>query len=409
MERARTLYICYFGIREPLVQTQVLPYLREIRKGGIEVSILTFEPQPGEWEAELRRSLSEEGIDWHSLKYHKRPSIPATLFDIANGLRKINSLARSKKIDVYHARGHLPAPMAALAKTLRGGKFLFDIRGFLPEEYVDAGVWRSDGAVYRVFKRLEKWLEKKSDGFVVLTERARELRFPSAVADGRDSQGRPVEVIPCCVNFSHYAIDRPRVRREMRDALGIGGKYVVAYVGSFDGWYLSAEMFDFFEALKREVPDSFALILTQRDQQRVSDELAARGFSSDEFLVTGVPPAEVARYLAASDASLSFIKPSYSKQSSSPTKIAEYLAAGLPVISNAGVGDVDQLIQNNCVGVLVEEFTADAYADAIRRTIELGDISEICRQVAAREFDLETVGGVRYRRLYDSILSTESK
>jgi len=32
---AKTLYICYFGLREPLVQTQVLPYLREIGKGGV--------------------------------------------------------------------------------------------------------------------------------------------------------------------------------------------------------------------------------------------------------------------------------------------------------------------------------------------------------------------------------------
>jgi len=55
-----TLYICYFGIREPLVQTQVLPYLRELMKGdysrkkgtpasrepkdtALNVSILTFE------------------------------------------------------------------------------------------------------------------------------------------------------------------------------------------------------------------------------------------------------------------------------------------------------------------------------------------------------------------------------
>src|SRR5688572_15673029 len=41
----KTLYLCYFGVLEPLVQTQVLPYLREIRKGGTEVSILTFEPE----------------------------------------------------------------------------------------------------------------------------------------------------------------------------------------------------------------------------------------------------------------------------------------------------------------------------------------------------------------------------
>ena len=38
------LYICYFGLREPLVQTQVLPYLRELARGGVRMSLLTFEP-----------------------------------------------------------------------------------------------------------------------------------------------------------------------------------------------------------------------------------------------------------------------------------------------------------------------------------------------------------------------------
>jgi len=39
----RSLYICYFGIEEPLVKTQVLPYLRELVKGGHEMSLVTFE------------------------------------------------------------------------------------------------------------------------------------------------------------------------------------------------------------------------------------------------------------------------------------------------------------------------------------------------------------------------------
>ena len=40
----RSLYLCYFGLREPLVQTQVLPYLRQLSRSGIEVGLLTFEP-----------------------------------------------------------------------------------------------------------------------------------------------------------------------------------------------------------------------------------------------------------------------------------------------------------------------------------------------------------------------------
>ena len=43
-----TLYLCYFGLREPLVQTQVLPYLRQIIKENLKVSILTFETKPKE-------------------------------------------------------------------------------------------------------------------------------------------------------------------------------------------------------------------------------------------------------------------------------------------------------------------------------------------------------------------------
>src|SRR5215216_6888897 len=85
---AHTLYLCYFGLREPLVQTQVLPYLRHLAAEGLTVSLLTFEP-PGMWtaaeRAEARASLAATGISWHVRTYHRRPSAPATLYDILVG------------------------------------------------------------------------------------------------------------------------------------------------------------------------------------------------------------------------------------------------------------------------------------------------------------------------------------
>ncbi len=92
----RTLYLCYFGLREPLVQTQVLPYLRQMKRdqhgGEIEVNLLTFEPNqrrawsPQETQA-WRDQLRADGIRWFSLPYHKRPSALVTLYDIAAGAR----------------------------------------------------------------------------------------------------------------------------------------------------------------------------------------------------------------------------------------------------------------------------------------------------------------------------------
>src|SRR4051812_23014025 len=88
---ARSLYICYFGMREPLVQTQVLPYLRELVKGGHEISLVTFEPANlvdklgREGVEKTRRELKEQGIEWDWLKYHKRFSVLATAYDIFRG------------------------------------------------------------------------------------------------------------------------------------------------------------------------------------------------------------------------------------------------------------------------------------------------------------------------------------
>jgi hypothetical protein len=137
---AKTLYICYFGLREPLVQTQVLPYLQGLAKSEdpkIKVALLTFEPEfRKRWTSEsikdARERLAEEGIEWHCTGYHKRPSAPATFFDIMNGTRIIWKLMRQERIDVLHGRVHLATLMGALARKLsrRKAKLLFDIRGF---------------------------------------------------------------------------------------------------------------------------------------------------------------------------------------------------------------------------------------------------------------------------------------
>ena len=143
----KTLYICYFGLREPLVQTQVLPYLRELARGGVGVSLLTFEPDMSRvWDAgstsESRARLKDEGIDWHALPYHKRPSAPATVYDILAGAWKAARLVRGQRVDVLHARAHVPMAMAMLAGKFTACRTVFDVRGLMAEEYAEAGVWR---------------------------------------------------------------------------------------------------------------------------------------------------------------------------------------------------------------------------------------------------------------------------
>lgn len=400
MEGKKSLYICYFGVREPLVQTQVIPYLLEIGKGGVAVSLLTFEPE-GLDSDQIGAELQAKGITWYRLPYHKRPSAIATLFDVMNGARFVAKLMRRDKFDILHARVHVPMLMAALARKMSGQKpkILFDIRGFFPEEYIDAGIWDPDGGLYRLVKRVEKWLMAEADGFVVLTQKAKDVLFP----DGSDP--RPVEVIPCCVdlNVRFSGIDAG-YRQASRAELGLDDRYVVTHLGALGGLYLTEQIVDFLRAARDKDPRTYAIFLTQSNPELIVPLLVERGFSPSDYLVRKVSPAEVPRYLAASDAALSFVKATYATLSRSPTKNAEYLACGVPIIANRGVGDVDVLINENGVGVIVNEFTPADYASALADISELGDIADRCQATALREFDLESVGGVQYRRIYERIL-----
>lgn len=395
----RSLYLCYFGLREPLVQTQVLPYLRELVRGGVSMSLLTFEAEPrGSWVEEWRERLRREGIEWDVLRYHKRPTLPATLFDILAGAWRAARIVRRRGVTILHARSHVGAAIGALAKTLTGARLLFDIRGFLPEEYVDSGNWRKGGLLFRLTKAAERFLFRAADGFVVLTDAARKMLFPNG------AEGRPVETIPCCISAERAAPrgDRDAVRAE----LGVSERVVFVYVGALGGYYLVREMAELLAVAREHDSRVFALVLTQSPPAPMVAELERAGFGAGDSLVLRADPQDVPRYLGAADVALSIIRSSIARVPSSPTKFAEYLGAGLPVLSGAGIGDMDAHIADGRVGVVLRSFDRAAYAGALRELETLRrdpGLAARCRRTARERYDLETIGGVRYRRIYDAL------
>lgn len=400
----RGLYLCYFGLREPLVQTQVLPYLRELVRGGASMSLLTFEPDTeGNWTAEWRHRLLSEGIDWDMLRYHKRPTLPATIYDIIAGAWRAARIVRRGRADLLHARSHVGAAIGALAKTLTGVPLIFDVRGLMAEEYADSGNWRENGFLFRLTKLAERWLYRSADGFVVLTERARQLLFPKGAGE------KPVEVIPCCVSAERIAArsDRDEVRRE----LGVSDRTVFVYAGALGGYYLTSETAELLATARENDARTYALVLTHSPTAPMTAELERCGFTRDDYRVIRVSPEEVPRYLSAADVVLLIVRPSQARKAMSPTKFAEYLAARLPVIATAGIGDLDVHIEEGRLGVLLRSLDREAYRDALQIIESLRcdpDLAERCRREARTRYDLETVGGALYRRLHSAVRQKEN-
>ena len=401
----RVLYICYLSLEDPLVHSQVVAYLAGLAERGHAVHLLTFEPR---LERARRRQIEDDlgrgGIRWHSLRYHKRPSLPATAFDVFAGALAAARLVRRHRLDAIHARNHVPAAMAMLASRLSPCRTIFDLRGLMAEEYADAGHWRRGGVPYRLTQWVQRAGLRRADGVVTLTEAV--LPHLSETGAGPDA----TFVIPCCADVERIA-ERSSERADARAELEIGERPTMVYVGKFTGWYLEREMADFAAAARRSAPDLLFLIVTQADPAPMLSELDRQGIGPEDYRVLRAEHGEIGRYLAAADVGLSFVRPCFSKISSSPTKIGEYLAAGLPVVSTAGIGDVDALLRDNRVGALVEDFSEHAYgaaAAAIEALREEPATRERCQTTARQRLSLREVGIPRYDALYRRVAASRS-
>ena len=400
----RCLYVCYLSLVDPLVHSQVVAYLAGLASRGHTVHLLTFDGplSPAQREG-FRRDLARLGITWHSRRYHKRPSLPATIYDTLVGAWAVLRIAKKHRLDAIHARNHVPAAMALMARRLSPRRFIFDLRGLMAEEYVDTGSWRRGSAPYRITESVQREGLRRADGIVVLTEAVRDYLF--------DGQGvdRNLEVIPCCTGLSGTMAEAPYA---IRAQLALGDRPVMVYVGKFGGWYMGREMVEFFRAAQSIEPALVFLVVTQSDPDLIEAELRAAGVADADYRITSAGPGEIGGFLAAGTFGVSFVRSTHSKISSSPTKIGEYLAAGLPVVSTSGIGDVDALLSCDGVGVLLASPTAERYGAAAREILSLAGASAPparSREVAQSRLSLDGVGIPRYDRLYRRVAAASPR
>ena len=396
----KSLYICYFNTEEPLVHTQVLPYLRAVARAGVETHLLTYERR-GAWRAgerQRRRALKQQlkaaGIRWHALKYHKRPSLLATAYDVWLGVLYAAWLVMRHRLQVVHARAHIPGVIALPLKMLLRRKLIFDLRGMMAEEYVDNGRWAEGSLPFRLIKSAEGALVRRADRIVVLTEAMKAVLLGAADPAIRAEK---IFVIPCCADLSRYADAATHVSKTP-------GSFTLAYAGSTTGRYLLNDMIAFFKAVQRRRHEARFLVLTRGDHAEAERAFAAAGVAPACYSLLAVGPAEVPALLSAADIAINFVKPGKAVLASSPTKIGEYLAAGLPVVSTTG-GDTDAILQGENVGVIVSSLTAQDYEQAAGRMLDLLEQTgaAACRAAARKFFSLDEVGGPRYVALYHSL------
>lgn len=393
---ASILYISYDGMAEPLGQSQVIAYLERLTDENA-IHIVSYE-KPADLDNhtlifQIRDRLSRAGIGWTPMRYHSRPSAPATAYDIVRGQAALLFLARRLRPDIVHVRSYVPAMIALPACRFFGARLLFDIRGFWPDERVDGGLWPKDGAIYRTVKHLERHFFRAADHLVTLTQASVPVIEGFGYWDGSAPE---ITVIPTCANLDLFA---PPFKPAPEVPFTFG------YVGSFGTWYLLDETLQLFAAIRAEEPDAKMLVVNRHEQNAIRAAAQRLGLDINLIEITGASHSDVPKKIHRMHCASALIRPCFSKISSAPTKLAEYLGCGIPCVGNTGVGDMNEILEGRQVGVAMQSFDSEALRETAHRIVRMAREPEIairCRNAALDLFSLDA-GVEAYRAIYRNL------
>ena len=209
---------------------------------------------------------------------------------------------------------------------------------------------------------------RAADKIVCLTERAAAILAEEYLKENPGAR-QQCQVIPCCADFSHF--NRARLTAaevfRAREKAGLGDNdFVLLYLGSLGPDYLLEQMMALFAQLLMARPNAKFLFLSNNGRELVEAARVARGVPVGCVSFASADRDDVPAFLAIADMSVVFIRADASKAGCSPTKLAELFACDVPVIANAGVGDMDSIIDPRCNGsVLVENFSDKTLRSAV--------------------------------------------
>jgi len=370
-----------------------------------DISLLSFEKPEDLIERDRVAAMGERllrcGITWIPMRYHRRPAVLSTAWDVLCGVFRARRECRAKTVRVIHARSYVPSLIALGARGASGARFLFDMRGFWVDEKVEAGHWTRGSLLVRIGKYWERRFFRAADAIVSLTaEGVRAFptlgyTVPSNVA---------VEVIPTCVDLDRF---RPAENDpQLLSRLWLPGSPIAGCVGTMSNWYLRREMLTYLGRLTLGSGAAQILLVTREDHEALRRDAEAAGVPRDRLVLTQASFAEMPRMTSLFDAGVFFIRPALSKRGSAATKLAEFLACGVPVVINAGVGDSGAIVGHHRVGVVLASLdlaSMDQSFAELSNVLHDSGIRERCRRVARDLFDVDA-GAARYRGLYRRLI-----
>ncbi|MBO1767486.1 glycosyltransferase family 4 protein [Allobranchiibius sp. GilTou38] len=240
---------------------------------------------------------------------------------------------------VFASSPHLLTPLTGWAVArLKGAAFVLEVRDLWPESFVAADLLERDSLLHKALQYLEAFLVSRADEVVVVTDGwedhltsiGADLDHYNVIRNGTEPSDFTIE------GFDREA-ERAKLGLERTTAVFAGAH------GPKDG-------IDLILDAAKEVPDiDFLLVGDGPIKVAAIERGRVEGITNVTFR-DSVPKDQLARLLRACDIGIHAVTPlPVFELGMSPNKLFDYLAAGLPIVSNAGA-PVRQLIGESEVG-----------------------------------------------------------
>lgn len=391
-----TLYLTRNGLLEPLGQSQVLAYLRGLSR-DYQITLITCEKDE-DWAddarmAAMRADCDSLGIRWLPQRFRSWPKGIAPALAMLRMVWIVRREVRVQKVRLIHARSYSPAAVALVVSYLHGVPFIFDMRALWPEELITARRLRRGSAVHRAIVMAERACLTRAKAVVSLTDAAADHLqrvYPDAM------RGQTVAVIPTCADLDRFV---PADQRPERFVIGCLGTVL-------SGWFRLDWLASFLSVAAQRDPEAVFELTTRDDPAKVRLARDPDGQMGERLQIARCAHQTVHRVLQGQTASMMFYAGGQiSELGRSPTRMAEILGCGLPVIANEGVGDVARVIRDYKVGVVAKGADPAAMGAALDQLLDLlqdPDLARRCRRAAEEVFSLQ-VGTAAYAGLYASL------
>jgi glycosyltransferase involved in cell wall biosynthesis len=261
-----------------------------------------------------------------------------------NVISRLEQIVDVNKIDVIHAEALYCARVASQLKARRNIIiFSIDWHGIVPEESRMGGAHESRILALEVE---EKKLLQEAD-LNVFVSKSMHTHYHQKYGHVENNHA----IVPCCVGDNRFIDSSQKPPSDMFPSDSI----IFGYAGTMADWQCGREMVALFSDLHK-INDKcrFLLLIPAADQSCAKAYCMNAGLPAEAMIMTEVSHDDVPKWLSICHVGVMIRRPDPVNFVSSPTKFAEYLAVGLPILMTDAVGDYGNLSNIHDIGFVLE-------------------------------------------------------